>query len=193
MQEGEKSSIEREAAAKIIGRVREKEILSQLFDSKTSEFIAVYGRRRVGKTFLIKHLMDSFPCLFFHVTGIQKGSSKEQLEEFAKQIGTTFYQSPSIIPRARWRDAFEDLTVAMRSIPKEQKIVLFLDEFPCMATPRSNLLTALEFYWNRYWVFDDRVKLIVCGSSASWIIVLTRWRCSRLERATYSRAGLCGG
>jgi len=112
-------------AEKIIGRLREQELLKDLVASKKSEFIAVYGRRRVGKTYLIKNLMDTLPCVFFHVTGLQKGSSKEQLEEFAKQIGTTFYQSPSIIPRERWKDAFEDLTQAINKIPKEKTVVLF--------------------------------------------------------------------
>lgn len=155
---------------KIIGRLREQELLKELFDSKKSEFIAVYGRRRVGKTYLIKNMIDSLPAIFFHVTGIQKGTLKEQLKEFAKQIGVTFYQGASITPRSGWMDAFDDITQAISKIPKEKKIVLFFDELPWMTTPRSRLLTALELYWNRYWVFDQRIKLIICGSSTSWII-----------------------
>ena len=161
---------DKDISEKIIGRVRDQELLRELFESKKSEFIAVYGRRRVGKTYLIKNLMGSLPCVFFHVTGLQNGSSKEQLQEFAKQIGTTFYQSPSIIPQKHWGDAFEDLTKAINEVPKEKTVVLFFDEFPWMATPRSKLLTALELYWNRYWVFDRRIKLIICGSATSWII-----------------------
>lgn len=155
---------------KIIGRVREQEILKSLLGSKKAEFIAIYGRRRIGKTYLVKNFIDSLPYVFFHVTGLQKGSSKDQLNEFAKQIGATFYQGASITRRTRWMDAFEDLTQAIAKIPKDKKIVLFFDEFPWMATPRSKLLTALELYWNRYWVFDDRIKLIICGSATSWII-----------------------
>ena len=85
---------------KIIGRWRELELLKELFESRKSEFIAIYGRRRVGKTYLIKNLIDSLPAVFFHVTGIQKGGLKDQLAEFAKQIGSTFYQGPSLIPRS---------------------------------------------------------------------------------------------
>lgn len=155
---------------KIIGRLREQELLKELFDSKKAEFIAVYGRRRVGKTYLIKNFIDSLPAVFFHVTGLQKGSLKDQLSEFAKQIGAAFYQGAPLSPRSRWIDAFEDLTQAINKIPKDKKVVLFLDEFPWMATPRSKLITALELYWNRYWVFDHRIKLIICGSSTSWII-----------------------
>lgn len=155
---------------KIIGRWRELDLLRDLFDSKRSEFIAIYGRRRVGKTYLIKNYIDSLPAIFFHVTGIQKGPLKDQLREFAKQIGETFYQGPSIIPRSNWMDAFEDLTIAINKITKDQKVVLFFDEFPWMATVRSKLIMALELYWNRYWVFSNRIKLIICGSATSWIV-----------------------
>lgn len=155
---------------KIIGRLREQKLLRDLIGSKKSEFIAVYGRRRVGKTYLIKNFASSLPCLFFHVTGLQNGSSKEQLAEFAKQTATAFYKSPSLIPRKNWMDAFEDLTQAIDKMPKDKTIILFFDELPWMATPRSKLLTALELYWNRYWVFDKRIKLIICGSATSWII-----------------------
>lgn len=166
-----KKNIEKEdSQKKIVGRLREQDLLKDLFNSRKSEFIAVYGRRRVGKTYLIKNLMDSLPSVFFHVTGLQKGSLKQQLGEFAKQIGAAFYQGASIMPRSGWIDSFEDLTQAVNKIPKDKKVVLFFDEFPWMATPRSKLLTALELYWNRYWVFDDRIKLIICGSSTSWII-----------------------
>lgn len=154
----------------IIGRVREQEILKHQFESKKAEFIAVYGRRRVGKTYLIKNFMEELPCIFFHVTGQQNGSVKEQLAEFAKQLATTFYQGAPLIPRTHWRDAFEDLTNAMNKLPQTRKVVLFFDEFPWMATPRSKIIQALELYWNRYWVFDPRIKLIICGSATSWII-----------------------
>ncbi len=155
---------------RIVGRVEEQELLRDLIRSKKSEFIAVYGRRRVGKTYLIKNLVGSFPCVFFHVTGIKNGSLKSQLKEFAKQVGKTFYQSPSLIPQKSWDDAFEDLTETINSLPKEKTVILFFDELPWMATPRSKILTALELYWNRYWVFDKRIKLIICGSATSWII-----------------------
>jgi len=165
-----KIELEEGVEGKIVGRWRELELLRELFNSRRAEFIAVYGRRRVGKTYLIKNLIDSLPAVFFHVTGIQKGPLKDQLAEFAKQVGMTFYKSPSLVPRSNWIDAFEDLTTAISKVPKNQKIVLFLDEFPWMATPRSKLIMALELYWNRYWVFDTRIKLIICGSATSWII-----------------------
>lgn len=158
------------SSREIIGRLREQKILHGLFESKKAEFLALYGRRRVGKTFLVKNFVDSIPCVFFHVTGIQKGTAKEQMDEFTKQMGATFYSGAILAPRGRWKDIFEDLTLAIAKIPKDKKVILFFDELPWMATPRSRLLAALELYWNRYWVFDHRLKLIVCGSATSWII-----------------------
>lgn len=165
-----KNTTNENPTGKIIGRETEKEILKEIISSNKAEFVAVYGRRRIGKTYLIKNFIAPISCIFFHVTGIQKASSKEQLKEFAKQIGDTFYQGASIIPRDNWREAFEDLSQAISKIPKNKKVVLFLDELPWMATPRSKLIMSLELYWNRYWVFDSRIKLIICGSATSWIL-----------------------
>lgn len=163
-------SLKKKPSNKIVGRLREIDLLKDLYHSKKAEFIAIYGRRRVGKTYLIRNLFDTFPAIFFHMTGLQKGKLKDQLSEFSKQIGATFYQGATLAARSSWMDTFEDLTLAMNKLSKEQKVVLFFDEFPWMATPRSKLIMALELYWNRYWVFDNRIKLIICGSATSWII-----------------------
>jgi uncharacterized protein len=161
---------ERNQMNKIIGRLKECGLLTQLLKSNKAEFLALYGRRRVGKTYLIRNFFTGAPCIFFHVTGIQEGKLTEQLEQFVKQIGTTFYKGATLAPCQRWMEAFEELTKAIQHVPKNKKVVLFFDEFPWMATKRSRLLQALDYYWNRYWVHDPRLKLIVCGSSASWVI-----------------------
>ena len=155
---------------KIVGREREKEVLTQLLISKKSEFLALYGRRRIGKTFLIRNFFSQTTCLFFNCTGIQDGKLSDQLTQFSKQIGSIFYGGAAIVTRSRWLDAFEDLQKAIESTNKQEKIVLFFDEFPWMVTKRSGLLQALEYYWNHYWSQDPRIKVIICGSSASWII-----------------------
>ena len=154
----------------IIGRIKEQEVLTELLESGQSEFLALYGRRRVGKTYLITSFFEQTSGEFFYVSGLQKGKLKEQLEQFYKQIGDVFYNGASITQRSRWLDAFEDLTKAIQQLPKNKKVVLFLDEFPWMVTRRSGLLEALDHYWNRYWSHDQRLKLVICGSSASWII-----------------------
>lgn len=154
----------------IVGRIKEQEVLAEFLKSGKSEFLALYGRRRVGKTYLITSFFEQASCIFFYVSGLQKGKIKEQLEQFYKQIGVAFYNGASIAQRSRWLDAFEDLTKAIQQVPSNKKVVLFFDEFPWMATKRSGLLEALDHYWNRYWSHDQRLKLIICGSSASWII-----------------------
>lgn len=100
----------KDSVEKIIGRAREQDLLEDLISSKKSEFIAVCGRHRVGKTYLIKNFASSLSCVFFHVTGLQNGTAKEQQEEFSKQIGVTFYNGASMAQRERWRDVFEDLS-----------------------------------------------------------------------------------
>ena len=156
--------------AKIIGRKREKELLEHLLSSGRAEFFALYGRRRVGKTYLVRNFFAEANCVFFHITGIQNGSLAEQLEQFVKQIGDTFYDGAALAPCRRWLDAFAELTKAINRLPKNKKVVLFFDEFPWMATKKSRLLQALDHYWNRYWVNEPLVKLVVCGSSASWVL-----------------------
>lgn len=154
----------------IICRKKEQEELQDIFSSKEAEFIVVYGRRRVGKTFLVKNFFKKKPCVFFHITGIKDGLLEEQLSEFAKVIGKTFYHGATLASPSKWMKAFEELTNAINTVSKTKKVILFLDEFPWLVTKRSRLLQTLDYYWNHYWVNDPRIKLVICGSSASWII-----------------------
>ena len=154
---------------KIIGRSREKSELIDAFNSSNAEFIAVYGRRRVGKTYLIKNFFQAKKCIFFQMTGIYKGALNKHLSRFSKEIGEAFYHGASIKIPENWMDAFEELTHAIEQVPKNKKVVVFLDELPWMATRKSGVVSALEYFWNRFWVNDNRIKLIVCGSAASWI------------------------
>lgn len=154
----------------IIGRLKEQKMLHEIFQSNKSELLAVYGRRRVGKTFLLTTYFKQKDCVFFHCSGIQNRPLVEQLEAFANQIGETFYPGAQITPQKKWMQAFDALTKAMATVPKNKKIVLFFDEAPWMATQKSGFLAAFDYYWNRYWTQDNRLKVIVCGSSASWII-----------------------
>jgi len=154
----------------IIGRKYELQELSESFNTKQAEFIVVYGRRRVGKTFLIEQAFKKKRCHFFHVSGIQDEDMKVQLGEFAKSMSETFYDGVSITPANSWMNAFEGLSKAINGVQNKLKVVLFFDELPWMATKRSKILQALDYYWNRRWSKNPRIKLVVCGSSASWII-----------------------
>lgn len=155
----------------LIGRHEEKAILDDFFKSDRPEFLAIYGRRRIGKTFLIKQTFGERDCIFFNVTGIQNGPKETQIKLFTNEIGKVFYHGTEIKERDNWIDTFDTLSDAIeKNIPKDKKVVLFFDEFPWMATHRSGLLQALEHRWNHAWSNNKRIKLIICGSSASWII-----------------------
>ncbi len=155
----------------IVGREYERKKLDKAFDSKKAEFIAVYGRRRVGKTYLIRNFFLQKNCVFFQNTGIQKMHSSQQIAQFTQEIERAFYGKGITLQMQRnWMDVFRLLTHTMENQGEEKKIVLFFDEFPWMATQKGKLLQALEYYWNRFWVNMPNVKLIICGSAASWII-----------------------
>lgn len=155
---------------KITARLAEIAMLKKFLNSNKAEFMAVYGRRRVGKTFLIRNFFSEQSCIFFSATGIQNGTFKDQRTTFCDQISRVFYNAANLALPKNWLETFKTLNTALENIPKTQKIVLFFDEFPWMVTPRSQLLQALEYYWNQYWNHDPRIKLIICGSAASWII-----------------------
>lgn len=158
----------------IIGRQYEQKQLQKIFQSEEAEFVAIYGRRRIGKTHLVREFFDKKPCIFFRSSGIHKGSLKKQLEKFKKEIENTFYKGRKGIQLSsfsNWHDAFEAFKDAIDLfVGNQKKVVIFLDEIPWMASPKSGLLEALDYYWNRYWSSDKRIKLIICGSAASWII-----------------------
>ena len=155
---------------KIIGREKERESLTRIFNSDRAEFLVVYGRRRVGKTYLIRKFFEGKKVVFFNATGMKKGKLVNQLAHFSEQIGQAFLQGMTPKAGSTWEELFKLLTEAIQKVPKNKKIILFLDELPWMATRNSRLLETLDYYWNQHWSNDNRVKLIVCGSSASWLI-----------------------
>lgn len=154
----------------LIGREAELNQLENFYKSKKAEFLAIYGRRRVGKSFLIQQFYSKKSCVSFHTTGLKDGTLVEQIDIFTRVIGKTFYDGAELKNKSKWLDVFEQLTIAINKIPKNKKIILFFDELPWMATKKSKLIQALDHYWNRYWSMDSRIKLIVCGSAASWIL-----------------------
>ncbi len=153
-----------------VGREKEQRLLEKILLSKKPEFLAVYGRRRVGKTFLIREFFKQKKIVFLSVAGSKDAPMSEQIEHFMEQVGQAFFGG--VVPKSgkNWNQTFKILTEAIRSVPKNKTIVLFFDEFPWMATKNSRLLQNLDYYWNQHWSNDQRIKLIICGSSASWIV-----------------------
>ncbi len=149
----------------IIGRKEEQQILHSAAQSENSEFVTVYGRRRVGKTYLIR---ETFGYKFtFQHTGLAKGNTKEQLFSFAISLRDAGYDDCPI-PKS-WLEAFSLLSTYLKNSTDEKKIV-FLDELPWMDTPRSNFISAFEHFWNGWASARKDIVLIICGSATSWII-----------------------
>ena len=106
--------------------------------------LALYGRRRVGKTFLIKKFFKTKKCVFLCATGEKDAPMKNQIKHFTQQISDTFFNGAPLIPGKNWDETFELLTKAFNTVDKKTKIVLFFDEFPWMATQNAKLLQSLD-------------------------------------------------
>ncbi len=153
----------------IFGREVEKEKLKRLLRSTKPELLAVYGRRRVGKTYLIQEYFRN-QGIFFELTGIYKGNSADQLRRFPEAFYEAFPSQEEISIPKDWKEAFDILRKRIDQEPQEQKIILFLDELPWLAAKRPELLMSLEHTWNRYLSRKKNVIMILCGSAASWMI-----------------------
>lgn len=157
----------------IIGRQKEREELVRLYHSGRSEFVVVYGRRRVGKTFLIReHFEGRFA--FYH-TGLSPAEKdtegfdlkREQLRSFCtslQQYGGEWDTYP-----ADWFDAFDCLKDLLEMQSSNERLVVFIDELPWMGLESPGFLTALEHFWNNWGAACANLMLIVCGSAASWM------------------------
>lgn len=151
----------------IIGRKNELALLTELKDNKSSSFIAVYGRRRVGKTFLIRH---AFKNQFdFYMTGMWKVSLSQQLANFNAALIKYDPQNSEKEPAKDWFMAFQQLSQLLESRTHEKKVI-FLDELPWLDTPQSNFMSALEHFWNSWASARADIILVVCGSAAGWMI-----------------------
>lgn len=150
----------------LIGRETESRKLREYLASERSEFIAVYGRRRVGKTFLVRKVCDD--SFAFFVTGMYKASKTEQLINFAVAVQRCF-GTDSVKVETGWILAFNELARHLESLPEGNKVV-FIDELPWMDRAKSGFIPALENFWNGWASLRNDIKLIVCGSATSWMI-----------------------
>ncbi len=157
----------------IIGRDKEIKELVELYNSDKSEFVAVYGRRRVGKTFLIDEALKG--KITFRHAGLspvdeegKKNSLKDQLKHFYFSLqmqGMKKSKCPS-----SWMEAFFMLSQLLEAKDNRKRQVVFLDELPWMDTPRSGFITAFEGFWNTWGCHRDNLMLVVCGSANSWML-----------------------
>jgi uncharacterized protein len=150
----------------IVGRKNELEFCKDMLNSYKSEFVCVYGRRRVGKTFLIR---NAFTQPFaFYFTGYANASYEIQIKQFSEALAKK--RSSKRVPHyINWIAAFNDLIAYLEKV-KTKKKVIFIDELPWLDTPNSDFIMALEHFWNTWASARKDIVLVVCGSAASWMI-----------------------
>jgi len=152
----------------LIGREKEITALKRYAVSRKSEFIAIYGRRRVGKTYLIR---ETFEGQFaFQATGLDNVGMKDQLSQFHASLVKYSPENKVLEPAKNWFKAFEQLIDLLEHKETNGKKIVFLDELPWLDSPRSKFLSGLEYFWNSWASARRDILLIVCGSAASWMI-----------------------
>jgi len=161
----------------IVAREKEKAVFERLVNESTAQMLAVYGRRRIGKTFLVREFFDD--CFAFKHTAVSpmelKAHDKNgellyriQLNEFAASLRR--YGSKDESPINDWFEAFHRLEALLEKKRGKGKIVVFIDELPWLDTPRVNFLSAFEHFWNDWGSGKHNLLLIVCGSATSWML-----------------------
>jgi hypothetical protein len=152
----------------IIGREEEKTILGAALYSNEAELIAIYGRRRIGKTYLVRNYF--YGNLVFEMTGLHNASLREQLANFSSSLQTAMGMAVPPAPPSNWMDAFQKLDNFLISLPKKKPIVVLFDEMPWLSTPKSGFLQAFGYWWNTRASRIPHLKVVICGSAASWMI-----------------------
>lgn len=153
---------------RIVGREREIAALTKYMASGRPEFVAIYGRRRVGKTFLVDQVLGSRIC--FSVSGSFKEPRSVQLQNFALELAS---RSGRELRRKfkDWTEAFWALGEYLDAIRMEGvRQLLFIDELPWLDTPKSGFVRALDYFWNHYASKHSEIMLITCGSATSWMV-----------------------
>lgn len=136
-------------------------------ESERSEFVVVYGRRRIGKTFLVRRFFkDNYA---FSFVGKHEMRREQQLAEFAKEL--MCYSHSTFVPQLKnWTEAFDALQRLLETYGIPDKKVVFFDEMPWMDTPKSDFVSALENFWNGWANMRDDIVLVACGSAISWMV-----------------------
>ena len=150
----------------MIGRKEEQRLLRSLASSGEAEFVVVYGRRRVGKTFLIRETFEN--NFIFSYTGIANIDSTRQRAEFAKALREHGLKLEKDIPD-NWFEAFDALREMLARKKKKGRKLIFIDEMPWMDNKKSDFVPAFEKFWNGFAAWQKDIMLIICGSAASWI------------------------
>ena len=151
----------------VIGRNEEKLLLKKIENSGDPELVAVYGRRRIGKTFLIRNGFSQGPV--FEFSGTHNATLNQELENFSLALTKASGGLQLAIPNS-WIQAFQMLTQYITPLLKKERKVIFFDEFPWINSPRSGFLPAFESFWNSFASKEKNLVVVICGSAASWMI-----------------------
>lgn len=153
----------------IISRSSLLDTFDSLNKTKNPQFVAIYGRRRVGKTFAVRNYFQN-KGVYLEITGLKKGKMDQQIDIFMRSFERCFYPKMRLERPAHWIDALDLLNKKIHELHLKQPIIIFFDELPWLATPRSGFLNALDHFWNTQWSQLKKVKIFVCGSAASWML-----------------------
>jgi hypothetical protein len=151
----------------LIGREKEKEILLKAFHSREAEMVAIVGRRRIGKTFLVRKVYEEH--LDIEVSGIQNVSNKDQIKNFTLQLKNSLQGAFIRRKTTNWLDTFQLMIECLEKKNKAGRMVVFIDELPWLSAPKSGFLNGLSFFWNS-WASKKDIVVVICGSAASWMI-----------------------
>ena len=154
-------------ATEFIGRKKEQEVLRKALESGEAEMVSVIGRRRTGKTFLVKTYYKN--NLVFEVTGIKNQGEEEQLKIFTRAINRIGKNLKEIPTPKNWLEAFFALSDRLEELAITEKYVVFLDELPWLAVPQARFIGGLSWFWNS-WAVNQNIVVVICGSSASWMV-----------------------
>lgn len=172
-------------AESVVGREPERALLDAMLASREAELVAIYGRRRVGKTFLVREWVEPKADVFLAVTGLKDAPAAEQLLLFQREVERVLFDNAPLPPFPSWKVAFETMAGGLERVAKAPRaphkrkvksgldrpsIVVFLDELPWLATPRSGLLQALDHTWNTRLSRIPGLRMILCGSAAAWMV-----------------------
>jgi AAA+ ATPase superfamily predicted ATPase len=152
----------------MIGRREEQRLLKELASGGEAEFVVVYGRRRIGKTYLVRETFDNE--FFFSYTGVANIKRVEQLREFAKALRAHgWQQNGEQGDPSNWFEAFDGLREIIEAAHARERLLIFMDEMPWMDNKKSDFVSALESWWNGWASAQKNIMFIVCGSAASWL------------------------
>lgn len=153
---------------KLVGRIREQELLTDALTSHRSELVAIYGRRRIGKTYLVRAFFGK--QITFSFTGLSKGKRSEQLKSFMLKLNEVSADFMFKKPRD-WLEAFSYFKAYLKGLKEtHKKKVVFIDEFPWVDSHKSGFLPAFENFWNDYCTTRSDLLVVVCGSAAAYMV-----------------------